>query len=194
MKPFIQFTFPSGHVLEVPTLPIAEDRAKYYFERAGQTEFSTLEEALTDTTDYFDDSQEITEWLFNNMDVDQLALKHGRLVNFRPQPLDWSEVERDFHDERATVPKLEDFRANLLQVPVEMVVSSMASAGDVCGAQMLMNAADGQPHQALIFVQGGPYVVNQFMLGNKVIAESVTAKLDAALAAEQAAASDANKH
>jgi hypothetical protein len=177
MKPYIQFALPSGHVFELPTEIIVNDRAAYYFNHCPD-EFKTLDEAKVDTTELFDDGYQVRDWLLNNMDVDDVMKKHGRLVAFKPPVLEWSIGEYSLVDERTEVaqPSSKD----VMQAPLELIASFMASSHELCAAQTIVDATTGQPAGALVYVAGNQAIVNSYLTGLQIITEQVLAKMEEA--------------
>lgn len=180
MKPYLQLTLASGHVFEIPTKVIADDRAAYYF-KVCPDDFKTFAEAEADTIGYFDDGRAITEWLFNSMDVEKIAKAHGRLVAFDPPSVDWGDCEAELTDEPATVQALSG--ETIMEMPVSMVSASMAATNELCAAQQIMDTTTGQPQSAIVFINGGPEVVGAYLGGIKIITEKVLDRMEAATAA-----------
>ena len=180
MKAFIQFTLPTGHVFELSAKAVADDRAAYYFKHRPD-EFKTLEEAQADTVGLFDDDFEVRDWLFNNMDVDATMLEHGRLIAFNPPAHDWNEAESSHHD--APAPFTPIAADQVFEAPVELLVSEMASANEVCSVRLMNGTDDGEPHQALALVAGGPAVVNRYITALQITTDLLAKEMAAAASA-----------
>ena len=160
MKPYLQFALPSGHVFELATNVVANNRAAYYHS-ARPDEFPALGDALIDTHGLFADSYEIYDWLANNMDIDDVMQEHGRLIAYNPPALAWYSAERSFHDEPAAFTPIAPEK--VFESPVELLVSEMASANEACAVRLFNGTEDGQPHQAIALFAGGPTVVNRYI-------------------------------
>lgn len=169
MKPFIQLTLSSGHVFEVPTEVIAQDRAKV-MQSLHPLEFPKLEDALTDTRELFEDSYEVREWALNNMDHEDY-ISVSRLIRFVPQELPISSAEWSYHDHPATMGEMDG--EQILRSPVEAVISSMANANQLCNVSVL-NDKDGAPFALLALCHGSPKEIAMFITGLQFISERAT--------------------
>jgi hypothetical protein len=200
VKTHLHLAFPTGHVYELATAIVANNRAAFYHNERND-EFPTMEAALADTTALFEDSSEITDWLMGNMNPEEY-LPHARLVRFTRPGLDPNDAEITYHDAPALIGQLDE--ATVLDLPVEMVLSAMAVHNRV--TQMaLLNDENGQPNVALVFIQGGPAVIGFFQGGIQELTDNVVRAMQGAAAARQqqeqgdqpaepaAAANDTNK-
>lgn len=183
MKEFIRFSLPSGHVFELNARVVADDRAACYHKH-NPDEFKTLDEAREDTIGLFDDDFEVYDWLANNMDIDEVMAKHGRLVAFKPHALAWHEADRTHTDERAAVEPVSG--DDIMSVPVEMVISQMAGNGELCNVTLMNNPETGQPQSAMVFIHGGPAVVDTFIQGLQAITNHIASREQRAADAAQA--------
>lgn len=158
MKPFIQIALASGHVYELPTEVIAQNRAAYYHGHFKDSEFPTMESALIDTREYFADDDNISDWAQNNMNPSDY-MHAARLVRYTPDK-DFVNAEWTAHEMPAMVGELDG--EQILSHPVEAVMATMAASKQLCNITVL-NAADGQPFGAAVMILGGPNVVNSFI-------------------------------
>jgi hypothetical protein len=177
MHEFMRFALPSGHLYEIPIRAVADHRAEH-FHKANPDEFPTLDAAREDSMGLFaDDARAAREWLLGNMDEAEVR-RLARLVDYKPPVLEWSIADVTYHGTRADVaqPKAED----VLQVPVEMIVSFMAATNELCAAQQVVDAETGHPTGALVFVSGGHAVVQHYLRGLQIITDQVLAAMEAA--------------
>ncbi len=152
MKRFIQIALPSGHVYEIPTRVIAENRAEAMF-KDHPVEFPTLGDALVDTTELFDDSSEIREWALNNMNPDEY-MPSARLIRFLPPEQEFDSAEWSYHDDIAKVAEINGYDA--LISPVEAVLAWMVSSGQRVNVTVLKGKQeDGKPFGILAAVVAG---------------------------------------
>lgn len=155
MKPFLLLALATGHLFEIPTKAIAEDRAKHMLE-SHPADFATLEAALADTVDYFEDSFQIEDWAKNNMND---ILKDARLVRFTAPALDLNSAEWSFEDTPRIIPQIDP--AQVLQMPVEMAMSAMAVYNNICQI-VVLNDQSGKPNCAMVLIQGGQAIVGTY--------------------------------
>lgn len=168
MKQFIHITLPSGHVYEIPTAVIANNRAAYYAENR-KDEFPTLQAALEDTIGLFDDATEIAEWAANNMNWDEIE-PNARLIRYINKPTPWHEGEWSFHDQPALTGDIGD--DDILKVPVELVLHSMVARRMLCNVTVL-NGPDGEPYAALAMILGNRPILNTYMRGLEIMGNSI---------------------
>ena len=182
MKPFIQIQLNTGHVYEVPTEAIVQNRAAYYHaERAA--EFPTLQDAIDDTRGLFDDATEIKEWAANNMNWDEL-LPVAKLVRYSPPEVQaWNEGEWTYHDHQALLSELDG--ETLMGQPVELVLHTMAAHRQLCNIT-LMNGSDGKACAALALIIGSEPVLSSYLSGLNYISEQLAAMAAGGAAPEQA--------
>lgn len=157
MLPFIRVALPTGHTYEIPVQPIADNRAQAML-ALHPDEFSTIEESRLDTTELFEDSNEIRDWALNQMNPPEY-MPHARLIRYAPPDVDMQTGEWTYHKEPALIPQID--ATEVLAMPLELSVQAMALHQRVC--QILkLNDADGKPTAAVILVSGGESVVNTF--------------------------------
>lgn len=157
MKTFIQLAFPTGHLYELPTSVIANNRAAC-MRGLHAEEFPTPESALEDTTELFEDEYQVKDWALNNMNPDEY-MPHARLVRYTPPDKIPADAEWSYHDAPAIIAQLDE--ATVLDLPVEMTVAAMAAHNRVCQIAVL-NGEDGKPQCAIVLIQGGPGVVGYY--------------------------------
>lgn len=172
MKPFIQIAFPSGHVYEVAAEVFAMNRAKNMQEMHAD-EFQSLETALEDTTELFnEDAVEIKNWACNDMKWSDLA-PHARLIRFTPPDLDhFNGCDWSFHDMPGMLGELDG--DTIMRQPVEMVLNTMAVSQQLCNVTIL-NGEDGKPYAALALIIGNEHVVGAYLQAIQLIGSSLTA-------------------
>lgn len=157
MKPFINFTFPSGQVYQVPTDVIARDRAENYKDEFGGDVERSLEE---DTKPLFAEDYNVADWAENNMSWDDLA-PHARLIDFEAKQLKEQFGEASTHCvEAAQLPPQLHGDTILLQ-PIEMILSVMAADG--AGTSAITVSGEGGNKVAFITVRGPESVVDAYM-------------------------------
>lgn len=177
MKNFIQIAMPTGHVYEIPTSVIANNRANSML-AAHPDEFADLAAALEDTQGLFaDDSWNIKEWAANNMNWDELQ-PHAKLIRFK-QDTDhqWYEGEFTYHDMPALLGELDG--ATIMHQPVELIMQTMATAGILCNVTV-MNGTNGQPCGAFALIVGDAGVVNSYLTALQFTGNVLTGQDDAA--------------
>lgn len=158
MKQFIHVSMPTGHVYEIPTRVIAEHRAAYYHKDFPE-EFPSLEVALKDTEELFGDPMQIREWALNEMDWAEVK-KRARLIRFTPPVNNWDEAEWSFHDVQPPISDIDE--ETLLEMPIEMVIASMAAAGQLAHVAV-MHDATKEPFGMLALVQGQTPIVGLYI-------------------------------
>lgn len=160
MKTFIQLAAASGHTFEIPVAVVANHRAATML-KLHPDEFDTLESAMVDTIELFKDSlYDIKDWATNNMNWTDIE-PNARLIRFTPPEFDFvNDGEWTFHEHRAITGELD--AATVMQSPVELVVTTMAEASQICGITVLNNA-DGEAFGAIAVITGGPGVVSAFI-------------------------------
>jgi len=159
LKPFIQVLLTTGHLYEIPTAPIAQNRATHYHEMFKDSEFPTLESALKDTEELFEDNFAVKDWALNNMSVEEL-MKGARLVRFTPPEIDLQDGDWSYHDMPAIIPQLD--AQSVLAMPVEMALSAMAVHRNICQVVTLSDEAK-KPCAAVVLVQGGEAIVGTYV-------------------------------
>lgn len=170
MKKFIQITLNTGHVYEIPTGAIVENRAAYYHANKPE-EFPTLDDAKDDTVGLFDDATQIADWAANNMNWDEL-LPNAKLIRFKPpaeQP--WHEGEMSFHDTPALMGELDG--TTIMKQPVELVMHTMAMTGQLCNVTIL-NGPDGAPYGAFAMIIGNAPVINSYITALQFTGDMLT--------------------
>lgn len=166
MKAFIQIKLSTGHVYEVPSELIAQNRAAYYH-GARPDEFPTLQSALEDTRGLFDDASEIKEWAANNMDWEEIR-PQAVLVRFTPPDEQaWHEGEWSYHDQRAMIGEL-DGDSVMLQ-PLEATLTVMAASAQLCNVSII-NTLDGKPQAAVAIILGDNAVLSPFVQALQFVA------------------------
>lgn len=176
MKPFIQIALATGHVFEISTQVIAENRAKTMLE-AHKDEFADLDAAMVDTVELFDDNYQVEDWAKNNMNPEDY-MPGARLVRFVAPEQDFvNAAEWTLHELPAMVGELDG--EQIMRQPVEAVLSTMAAAQQLCSITVLNNN-DGQPYAAMALIIGPGQVIDAYTKALAFITEKVTAKPEAA--------------
>lgn len=159
MKKFIHVLLPTGHLYEIPTSVIAANRAAHYHEQFKDSEFPTLESAMQDTEELFEDNFQVKDWALNNMNVDEL-MKDARLIRFTPPETDFDGGDWSYHDSPAIIPQLD--HQSVLAMPVEMALSAMAAHRNICQVAVL-NDDQKKPCAAIVLIQGGEAIVGTYV-------------------------------
>lgn len=170
MKPYIQISLSTGHVYEISSEVIANHRAAYYHGKLKESEFPTLESALKDSREYFADSDEIFDWAQNNMNPEDY-LSSARLVRFTPPKQDFVNADWSAHEAQAISAELDG--AQVLQQPVEAVMSAMAASRQICNITVL-NGPTGAPFGAAVMVLGDNNTVGAFVTALQFTADQLT--------------------
>lgn len=167
MKPFIQIKLNTGHVYEVPTELIAQNRAAYYHGERPD-DFPTLQSALEDTRGLFDDSSEIKEWVMGNMNPDEV-LPHAKLVRFTPPDTNdaWNEGEWSYHDGQAMIGEVDG--DTIMRQPLEATLNVMAASAQICNVSILQSP-NGAPQAAVALILGDNAVLSPFVLALQHVA------------------------
>ena len=173
MKKYIQLTLNTGHVYEIPTSVIANNRAAAMM-AAHPDEFATIESAMEDTTGLFtDDSWNIQDWAANNMNWPEL-LPDAKLIRFRPPVAQaWHEGEFAFHDAPALMGELDG--ETIMKQPVELVMHAMAMSGQLCNVTVL-NGPTEQPYGAFVMILGNTPVINSYITALQFVGNQITAQ------------------
>lgn len=157
MKAFIQIALAAGHVYELATEVIAQHRAQV-MQKLHPDEFKTIDEALADTRELFDDDYSISDWARNNMNPSDY-MHAARLVRYTPDK-DFVNADWTAHELPAMVGELNG--EQVLSSPVEAVMATMAASKQLCNITVL-NDAQGNPFGAAVMILGGPNVVQSFI-------------------------------
>lgn len=157
MKQFTQITLATGHVYELPTEVIAQHRAEV-MQRLHTSEFPTLESALADTHEVFQDHSEISDWAQNNMNPDDY-LHAARLVRYTPPIQDFANANWSHSDQPAIIAELDG--AAIMQQPVEAVLTAMAVSNQLVNVTVLNNDA-GEAFAAMALMIGNEQVIGAF--------------------------------
>lgn len=160
MKPFIQITFSSGHVFEVPTAVVAENRTAYY---AMVEPGRTRQQHEAETAIFFESDSYLFDWMRGNMNWDEIE-KHAMLVAYKPVNFKaaWpdAELQTEF---TAAKPDLMSLGPRAIDAPIELAVAQTASEGANC----LIFAMHGDSADAItiaaVTVQGTPEVVHAYI-------------------------------
>lgn len=159
MKPFVNFTFPSGHVYRVPTSVIAANRAKHYASEFDGDEQRSLKE---DTEPLFTSHpNEVNEWAKNNMNWEELA-DQAFLIRFEgSDPANaWMEATGEVSD--GELPG--QLRGEtLLRQPLEMILATMAAEQSNVNA-IYVERPGGANKIAFITIRGPESVVDAYMM------------------------------
>lgn len=170
MKPFIQIKLPTGHLYELPSEPIAQDRAKA-MQMMHPDEFPTLESALEDSRELFkDDAWNVQDWAQNNMKLDEV-LAHARLVRFTPPEQSLQDGEWSYTDAPAMVGEIDG--TTIMQQPVEAVLSVMAASQQLCNVTVLNNE-DGKPHAAMALIIGNEAIIGSYITALQFVGNQIT--------------------
>lgn len=157
MKPFIQIAVSTGHIFEIATTVIAQNRAKAMFE-AHPDEFADYDAAFQDTVDLFDDGFEIRDWALNNMNPDEY-IAGARLVRFVAPEQNFDSSEWSYHDAPTIIGELDG--EQLLRQPVEFVLSTMATAQQMVNVTVLHD--NERPFGAMVLLLGEKPVLDSFI-------------------------------
>lgn len=171
MKNFIHITRPTGHVFEIPTSVVANNRAAAML-AAHPDEFADLAAALADTTELFaEDSWNIKDCAANNMNWADLQA-NAKLVRFLPQQdSDWHEGDWTFQDAPALLGDLDG--EQIMNQPVELVMHTMAATQQLCNVTVL-NGDDGQPYGAFALIIGNGQVVGSYIQAMQMVGDHLT--------------------
>ena len=169
MKPFLQIKTPAGHVYEIPTEPIAQNRAAAML-ALHPDEFADLDAALADTRELFDDSYQIKEWASNNMNWEDLS-DHARMVRYTPPTDEWLNGEFSYHNGRAILGEVDG--DTVFKQPLEMLVTTMAASQQLCNATVL-NDAQGNPMAAVVVIIGNKSVIGSYLTAIQFVGDTIT--------------------
>lgn len=170
MKKFLQITLGNGHVYEVPTSVIADNRATAML-ALHPGEFATLSDAKEDTTALFaEDSFQIEDWAKNQMNWGEIV-PHAKLIRVLPRTSDWPNVEVTYHDHQALLSELDG--DVIMSQPVELIMHTMATNGQLCNVTVL-NGEDGKPYAAMALMFGGEAVINSYLTGLQFVGNQLT--------------------
>jgi hypothetical protein len=160
MKPFIQLAFPSGHVFEVPSSVVADDRTAYY--AVSQPE-RTREQHAAETASLFTSEFEVVDWLMFNMNWADLE-PHAKLIDYRAPDL-----RAAFDDAVATfesAPAMPDVVSKGVAstvVPIGLAMNQAVASGK--GALMLafQNEDTKRVQFAFLALCGHPDIVEGYI-------------------------------
>ena len=158
MKPFTRVQVSTGHVFEIETEVIANDRAAAMLANRPD-EFANLGEALADTVELFDDSDEIRDWALNNMNPDEY-ISRSRLVRFLAPEQEFDSAEWSYHDRPSIVGELDG--EQILRQPVEFVLSTMAASRQMVSMTVL-NDGESKPFGAMVLIIGDKPILDSFI-------------------------------
>jgi len=171
MKSLIQIALPTGHVYEVPVAVVASSRAKTMLELHAD-EFSTIEAAMEDTVELFnDDMGQVRDWALNQMnwtDIEPVA----RMIRFSPPAIDLQAGEWTYHDHHALTGELDG--ATVMKSPVELVATVMAESQQLCNVTVL-NGPDGEPFGAVAVITGAKPIVEAYLTTLRFTGEQIMA-------------------
>lgn len=170
MKNFIQIALKTGHVYEIPTSTVVDNRAAYYHAQRPD-EFPTLESAKEDTIGLFDDASQIADWAANNMNWSELA-PTSKLIRFNPpteQP--WHDGDWSFHDTPALMGELDG--ETIMKQPAELIMHTMAMSGQLCNVTVL-NGPDGAAYGAFAMIIGNVPVINSYIQALQFVGNMLT--------------------
>lgn len=165
MKPFTRVQVSTGHVFEIATEVIANDRAAAMLANHPD-EFANLDEALADTVELFDDSDEIRDWALNNMNPDEY-ISRSRLVRFLAPEQEFDSAEWSYHDMPTIVGELDG--EQILHQPVEFVLSTMAASRQMVSVTVL-NDGESKPFGAMVMILGDKPILDDFIAALQFIA------------------------
>lgn len=172
MKPFIQIALTTGHVFELSTTVIAQNRAKCMLEMHPD-EFTDLPAALTDTVELFDDAYEIADWAKNNMNPEDY-MPFARLVRFNAPEMDFvNSAAWTLHDRNAPVGELTG--SEIMRQPVESVLSVMAASGQTCNITVMNAEAGAKPYAAAVLILGPEPVINTYVSALAFVSDHLAA-------------------
>lgn len=172
MKPFFQITLTTGHVYELPTTVIAENRANYML-GAHPDEFKTIEEAMTDTVELFDDAYEVSDWAKNNMNPEDY-LPRSRLIRFNQPERDFANAEWEAADTAAMVGEME--ASEIMGAPVDYVLSVMSASGQACNITVMGDHQTKEPFAAVAVILGGEKVIGSYVETLQMVTQVLASK------------------
>jgi hypothetical protein len=159
VKKFVQISFSTGHVYEVPTQAIAEDRTRYY---AMSDPGRTREQHAAETQMLFASEFDLFDWAKNNMNWSDLQ-KTSRLVAFNPPDFAklWDDAEMKTSDEnlRSDIMALGE---NALAAPVEMLLAQAVSENKSCFA-VAFQQSNGNTTSAVVGLVGSPDIIEGYL-------------------------------
>lgn len=170
MKPFMQIALSSGYTFEVPTRVIAENRAQAML-GAHPDEFHTLDDAMTDTVELFDDEYQIEDWAKNNMNPEEY-LPLARIIRFAPPEQDFGAAEWKGADVQAIVG--EPDHETIMRSPVDAVMSSMMESRVMCNIIAL--GSEGKTFGALVVIVGDENIVSTYSGALSFVTDRLTGK------------------
>ena len=101
----------------------------------------------------------------------RLAMPVARLVRFTPPDIDLQHGEWSYHDHRAISGELDG--ASIMKAPIEMVVTTMVEASQLCNITVL-NGENGSPFGAVAVIIGAPPVIGAFVSTLQYTSEQLT--------------------
>jgi hypothetical protein len=168
MKPFIQIALATGHVYEVSTDVIADDRAAAVLSESP-SKFVSLKDALDDTAKLFADESNIILWA-RGMNPDNY-LHSARLVRFTPPAKDFAGAQWSIHDAPAMSGELDGDQ--VMDQTVEAVMSTMSASRQFCNISVLNNQ-QGEPFGAAVLILGDNRAVSAFVTALNFTADQLT--------------------
>lgn len=160
MKPFINITFASGHVFQMPAAAVAENRTAYY--RMIEPD-RTPEQHAAETAMLFESDAAVFDWVRGNMnwrDVEKLA----HLVAFKPADFvgSWQDAELMAADE-STKPDLVAMGNRIVDAPIELALSQANVEGVNCLMFGVLSQEPGQINMAIAALLGPAEVTHAYI-------------------------------
>lgn len=172
MKPFFQITLATGHVYEVPAAVIAENRAKVMLELRTD-EFKTIEEAMTDTVEMFDDAYEVVDWAKSNMNPEDYLPK-ARLIRFNQPERDFTNAEWSAADSAAMMGEME--AGQIMSSPVDYVLSVMSASGQACNVTVMSDHQTREPFAAVAVILGCEKIIGSYVETLQMVTQVLASK------------------
>lgn len=173
MKPYFQITLATGHVYEVPTKVIAENRAKAMLE-AHPDEFKTIDEAMADTVELFDDDDySVGDWAKNNMNPGDY-LPRSRIIRFNEPERDFANAEWVGAATQAMMGEME--AAQIMGAPVDYVLSVMSASGQACNVTVISDHETRQPFAAVATIVGGEKTIGAYVETLQMVTQVLASK------------------
>lgn len=160
MKTFTRIVYPTGHVFEVLTSVIADDRTAYY---AMQDPGRTREQHAEETRMMFASDFEVVDWAKNNMRADDV-LKVSRLVAFNAPDFRamWDDAELQFVDEQGR-PDVTSLGERSLTAPIELAMTQAVGEGRNCMMLAFQQPDTGAVTSAVAVMVGPQHVVEGYI-------------------------------
>lgn len=160
MKTFVNVTFPTGHIFELPTVVVAADRINYY---SMQDPDRTKEQHTSETMNLFQNEFEVVDWMKNNMNWSDVE-KSARLVGFNAPDFGaaWDDAVLEFTSEQGK-PDVMALGDRAITAPLEMLLGQAVSEGMNCSVVAFMRPGTQVVTSAVAAIIGRPDVVGGYI-------------------------------